>query len=204
MRAFIEVSHIKAALLCTADDVTRPYLRGVALDVRKDNTARLVATNGHKMIVCRISSPVQIETNGRDKPDTYILPPEILRDALKIKTKLDTMQIDFDAREMDCSVTIVDRVFSGKLIDAVFPNYVRAIPRKYAGNIAQFNAQYLADFQKAAEYYLSNKKDAAFLTITHAGDYAALIRFSSTQDAFGILMPMRDSGPHELPEWFTE
>jgi hypothetical protein len=95
---------------------------------------------------------------------------------------------------------------TARFIDGSFPDYERVIPRGpfKLKEPAQFNAEYLASFQKAGN--IIEKSDTRVPMISHNGaENPAFVNFLPTGliQGFGVIMPVRvqKSLATDLPEW---
>jgi hypothetical protein len=81
-----------------------------------------------------------------------------------------------------------------------FPDYERIIPMTPSGEVAQFNALYLADCAKAADL-LGRTRIKGYVTVAHNGTSAALVDLG--EHAFAVLMPCRGEPMTCPPDWYT-
>ena len=71
---------------------------------------------------------------------------------------------------------------------------------KASGEVAQFNALYLADCAKAADL-LGCASPKGCVTVAHNGTSAALVHLGGI--AFAVLMPFRGEQMESPPDWYT-
>jgi hypothetical protein len=210
MKIEIEARLLRAALICVAKSDIRYALNGVAIEVHNDR-ALVLATDGHRLFVGR-SSSVPVGMVG-DEPLTYIVPRELVERALKAlpnrKGGISSfgLQFTFNLSEHVSEVEIraLDATFGGALIDAKFPDWRRvAGVKRTSTDTAQFKPDYIADCQRVAECFASNKAFVG-VDISHNGPTGvALVTFSTTADACVFLMPMRTFEAAEVKRWLLK
>lgn len=212
--AEVSISQLKAALLfAPKSDVVRQYLVGACFDYQPGRAMRLVATDGHRMIVMNLGG----EPNP-DKAVRFILSREVLDRAVKAYAKeAQALRVEWQQdtyREPERPNTDIVRCARIKLADfattdvqdsmGCFPEYERIVPAKTSGNTAQFNALYLADCAKAAELLKATQRRGefpGFINIAHNGDSSALVDLG--ESAFAVVMPCRAGSSPVLPDWFA-
>lgn len=201
----INRTKLKAIARFASDDDTRPVLTGVLVEASKDKV-RLVATNGHAIAICDDSTESETEI---DKPMSVILPMEIVKQAVKGKTK--SVQSPLTLIEptatglrtedgkwhlANCQVT-----WSFFPVDGNYPDYRAILTQEpVSGEPGQFGAGYLIDFAMAARE-LDGKR---YPTIAHNGAMGMAYVNIGLPDFFGAIMPIRTQ-PDEIfttvPEW---
>ncbi len=184
---------LKAALMFVSREATRYYLGGVHIDP----AGLAVSTDGHRMFVGALAP--DDERAALPAFDGWTIPGEALKRALQGFKPPRGM--------VDPRITISpERIgdVACKPIDGSFPDWRRAIPEAAAmdGAAAQYQGQYLADFDKAAQSLSDRYK--ATCHVYQDGQNPALVSFGMTTDhtrgrplrvpvpAFGVLMPLRD------------
>lgn len=211
IRSFINLRALKAAAVACAKDKSRPYLNGVYVKTIGD-TVRYVATDGHRMIIlrqCKIHEP---ETNKfvPEDIDGIIIPLNDIKN-IKLEKNNDYAEISINGDLYSIRQNL--KTIDGLLIKSTFPDYERLIPRgklspKSKNNIPQFNARYLADFQKAGEI-LCERNEKIFVKITHGRSaQPSLIDFVGKLgdvEGFGVIMPFRFSIElKSAPKWLDD
>ena len=206
----INVSAIKAALLFTGKEDIRGYLNGTCVE-HGPLGVRLIATDGHRMLVQKIGEP------DPDSPEVetvrFIVGNDTLKAAVKLAGKAASMTCVWQQTrrpdETRSDVTVVETakisiggIAATDLQDTFgkYPTYERIVPRSISGELAQFNAYYLADCAKAKEILTGSKM--GYVTVGHNGNGPALLNISDA--AFAVLMPMRGDKIEDIrvPEWF--
>jgi DNA polymerase III subunit beta len=192
----IKLNYLKAANVVSGDDKHRPQLEGVHVSVIAQHV-EYVATDGARLIALRH----ELSTDSACVwPAAGVIVPSALIERIKLAKRADdTAEITV----VNNLVTISYRgeTFAMPAIDYTFPEWRRVVPDKVSGEVAHFNAQYLADFSKAAKLLGHNIECPL---IGHNGVSAALIDFlgGRFETGFGVLMPHREcAAPSEAPSW---
>lgn len=173
---YAKLSALRALTVLAAKDDIRYYLNGVLIEYSPTIT-RIVATNGHVMGVYN-------DMQENEGSGSFIIPRSAL-DLLKPANKLDQVCITREGTGSGSISVIGGASVNFTPVDGKFPDYVRVIPDKVTGEVAQFNPDYIADFKKA--YKLLGAKT---FHIHHNGHGGAIVDFAR-DDFLGILMPMR-------------
>lgn len=169
---------LKAAQLFASKKDARFYIKSVYIEWR-DDTAKLVATDGHRMFVATFA----IEPSG---DGSCIVPSDTVKRALA-GYKHDT--IEFCPPQAETAV-IGGVVFEP--IRAEYPDWRRVVPVDASGEAAQFNAAYIGDIGKAARVLLKHSKTMpaeSSIHIHHNGVFGALVTFGARTDCLAVLMP---------------
>lgn len=164
-----------AACVAPAKDI-RYYLNGVWV-----MPGRVVACDGHAMIIIR-------HDTGADRP--YFVPLEILK-----MLKADVTGITSDTAGNTSLTTADGRTFTYRAEHMAGPfyngGYLRSIPRKVSGKLAQFNPEILVLFTKAGRK-LGIKNPS--ITLAHNGKDTALVSIEGREDVCAIVMPFNPKG----------
>lgn len=206
LSSLLPVAAIKAALLFAGDQDVRGYLNGVCVE-HSPRGLRLVATDGHRMIVYNVDGAECTEDTIR-----FVIARDVLKAALKLVPKRgDSIVCTWkQTRSPDperpgvtvigSAVVTVGEITTQDLQDHLgkFPDIERVIPREVTGEVAQYDVEYLAEAKKAA-ILLGNR----FISVGYNGTSPALINLSA--NAFAIVMPRRGDAPSDirLPEWYA-
>ena len=177
----IDRNKLKAAARFAACDPKnmRLSLRGVLIEASPAGV-RLVATDGHAMLVVRAPGDVDTDTW------TGIVPSEVIRAALTWKGNK-TLPIILLPGEPECRLTRA----TGEAVVFVpapgpFPDYRRVIPKAPDGKLSHYDPDLLVRFKRAAEDLGSN---LGLFGLLPGGDRGGLVYL--TDDAVGVVMPMR-------------
>ena len=195
MKTILNLRTLKAVAIAASTEQTRYYLNGVFVQARADH-AIYVATDGHRMLVCREELVLPADFDGKPLEGDWIIPTDICN-AHKVSTRggddLYTLELLEGGK---LSLLAAGRVFLP--IAGTFPDWRRVLPSLSETGTAQFNLLLLASFAKAAAIGGWGVMPA----ITHAGaGNTALVRFSEDK-AFGAIMPIRNPGHGDtLPAW---
>lgn len=184
-------TYIKASLLFAAKNDTRHYLNG-ALFERTATEARIVATNGHAMIVmravCTDATPVNV-----------IIPRDVLEVVARWKQpKVNPPMVGITGPDATGRYTVSqdDNAALFTPVDRKFPEYRRVVPKTLSGEVAQFHPEYVMAAQKACKLLVGK---SGYVTMRHNGDGAAIADIGHA-DTCIVVMPMRsDAGvtPHD-------
>jgi DNA polymerase-3 subunit beta len=184
-------------VIAPTNDV-RYYLNGIALEVFK-REARLVATDGHRVLVHRLEQ----DHEDLAAPIKIIIPLALLA-SIKKKGVVEIVIGDAETYSEVSNVTVTQLgvTVSGRTIDGQLPDWRRVIPAgEPSGQPAQFNAEYLGDLAKIYKLLYPGKTPR--VAIAHNGMDTA--RFDlERDDYFGLIAPMRLEPPSgTTPAWVT-
>ena len=192
----IKLNYLKAANVVSSDNKDRPYLEGVHVSVIAQHV-EYVATDGSRLIALRH----ELSTDSACAwPAAGVIVPKALIERVRVGKRAD------DTAEITVANNLVTIAYRGETtampaIDCTFPDWRRVVPDKVSGDVAHFNAQYLADFSEAAILMGHNIECPL---IGHNGGSPALIDFLGGRfdTGFGVLMPRREgAAPSEAPAW---
>ncbi|MCI0560916.1 MAG: hypothetical protein MN733_20720 [Nitrososphaera sp.] len=179
-------------LFCAQKHNMLYYLIGIYLEIF-GTEARLVATDGHRLGIFRIQNTGLSLT----KRMTAIIPSDLLKDIKPKGTVAITLKQD-----QTITVEYAGKITMGKAINARYPNYRGVIPHNTSGNVAQFNADYLADFARAS-CILDGKKASRQPVILHNGESAALV-YVGNENFIGLIMSRRSTATKIAHDWVYE
>jgi hypothetical protein len=144
---------------------------------------RLVATDGHALLVARAA--------GEPDTDTWtgIVPADVIKAALAWKGSK-SLPVILIPGEPECRLT---RATGEALVfvpaPGPFPDYRKVIPKAPSGEASFYDPDLLARFKRAAEDLGSN---LGLFGLRQGGDGSGLVYISD--DAVGVIMPMRSGG----------
>ncbi|WED42920.1 DNA polymerase III subunit beta [Legionella cardiaca] len=101
----------------------RVFLNGLLLEFDAQ-TITAVATDGHRMAVCKLACEV-INSHHR-----FLLPKKGVQEMLRLLQNIDDEQIVISAGKGHFKLTTQQYTFQSKLIEARFPPYAKAIPKQ--------------------------------------------------------------------------
>lgn len=101
----------------------RAYLNGLLFEMDA-NLLTVVATDGHRMAVYRLPSPLN------NQHHRLLLPKKGVQEILRLLNNISDEKVAVAAGKNHFKVITEQYTFSSKLIEARFPPYVRAIPRE--------------------------------------------------------------------------
>ena len=180
----IDRNKLKAAARFAATDPKdqRLTLHGVLVEASPAGV-RLVATDGHALLVARAAGEPDIDTW------TGIIPVEVVKAALAWKGHK-TLPIILIPGEPECRLTRA----TGEALVFVpvvgpFPMYRKVIPAAPDGKPSFFDPDLLVRFKRAAEDLGSDK---GLFGLLPGGDGSGLVYI--TGDVVGVIMPTRSGG----------
>ena len=180
----LERNKLKAAARFAASDPKdmRLSLHGVLVEASPAGV-RLVATDGHVLLVQRAAGDVDTDTW------TGIIPSDVIKAALAWKGSK-TLPIILIPGEPECRLT---RATGEALVfvpaPGPFPDYRKVIPKAPDGKPSHYDPDLLVRFKRAAEDLGSG---LGLFGLRQGGDGSGLVYL--TEDAVGVVMPMRSGG----------
>ena len=179
----IDRNKLKAAARFAATDPkdARLSLHGALVEASPAGV-RLVATDGHALLVVRAA--------GEPDTDTWtgIVPADVIKAALAWKGGRN-LPVILIPGEPECRLT---RATGEALVfvpaPGPFPDYRKVIPQAPDGTVSFYDPDLLVRFKRAAED-LGSKK--GLFDLLPGGDRGGLVYL--TADAVGVVMPMRSS-----------
>ena len=187
---------LKAAATIAAKRDIRYYLNGVLVEVF-EKEARLVATDGHRMMILR-------KLVEGCTPARIIIPTAII-DLLKPSNKLGLSKVDavlhYEPNSINARLQYFDIGIQFKAIDGKYPDYTQTMNKASmpSGAIGTFNAMYIADFHRAVK--LAFGTDRLYSPhIWHNGEGPAGVTYRGSEEFFGVVMPMRADSCNP-PKW---
>ena len=172
---------LKAASMFASKKDVRSYIESVYIEWR-DDTAKLVATDGHRMFVATFA----IDPSG---DGSCIIPADTIKRAL---TGYKQDMIEFRASQITNGAIMYIGAAVFEPINAEYPDWRRVVPVEASGEAAQFNAAYIGDIGKAARVLMKHRKTMpaeSLVHIHHNGVHGALVTFGARTDCFAVLMP---------------
>ena len=178
----IKISKLLAANIFASTEKERYYLNGVLFEV-SEGKARIVATDGHRMII------FDLEGDDFWEDCSVIIPSSLIK---RIKAGRKTDFADMEIKDGIVRIDYDGAVFSEKAIDGNYPDYRRImIPddkkQEFTPEI-RFNPSYLGDFAKVNKI-LGRAKSSIVMTTYSAEEPVKVTNRSG--DYTAILMPMR-------------
>jgi len=179
----IDRNKLKAAARFAADSKDlRPSLHGVLVEASPAGV-RLVATDGHAMLVVRAAADSDTETW------TGIVPADVIKAALAWKGNK-TLPIILIPGEPECRLTrATGEALVFVPVAGPFPDYRKVIPKAPDGTASFYDPDFLVRFKRAAEDLGSEK---GLFGLRQGGNGSGLVYL--TADAVGVVMPMRSGG----------
>ncbi|MGX9694566.1 DNA polymerase III subunit beta family protein [Achromobacter anxifer] len=202
-KATIQIDHtaLKAACRIMAKNDIRYYLNGVYVEATKDQTL-VVATDGHRLILIRTQTDNEVED-----AESLIIAGDVakrivdgsmrsIRQISMTRTEAGKWQIPLFKWGVELSFGTVE---------GLFPDWRKVVPKRTTGEPANFNPQYLADFQAAAlDYFGGSRGRLGLIEVSQNGRGGALVTSSRADDDFiGVVMPFEAGASQqaEPPAW---
>ena len=188
----LDRAKLKAAARFAADSKDRrETLHGVLVEASPAGV-RLVATDGHALLVARAAG----------EPDTWtgIIPADVVKAALAWKGNK-TLPIILIPGEPECRLTrATGEALVFVPVAGAFPAYRKVVPKKPDGIHSHYDPDLLVRFKRAAEDLGSDK---GLFGLLPGGDGSGLVYL--TADVVGVIMPMlgRECGTAECA-WALE
>ena len=177
----IDRNNLTAAARFAATDPkdARLTLHGVLVEASPAGI-RLVATDGHALLVARAAADTDTDTW------TGIIPIEVVKAALAWKGNK-TLPIILIPGEPECRLTrATGEALVFVPVAGAFPDYRKVIPAAPDGKPSFFDPDLLVRFKRAAEDLGSDK---GLFGLLPGGDGSGLVYL--TEDVVGVIMPMR-------------
>jgi hypothetical protein len=185
----LNLSALRAALLCAAKKDTRTYLQSVYLDGPR---GLIVATDGHRMFVGKAALPSDLQV---------MIPRDLVERVLKTASKLNPACFAVLLPDNRVRFTLADgAAVEGDLLDPAngkFPDYVRVIPASASGEPAVYNPDYLVAARDALSHYSGYKR--VDLSIAYNGNNPGVVHFTGCDEAMVVVMPIRDAVSLNFP-----
>ncbi len=192
----IKRAQLRAALIFAADKDIRYYLNGIMLEIDEVKSARLVATDGHRLAV------VALQDQPGARAGEYLIPRELIKSVKRAtRNTSEFIELHIDGER----VTIAEGeaiIAGGKLLDGKFPDWRRVMPdpKTMSGAPGVFKASYLGDIGAAA-IELGDKFGACPL-IQNEPNNSGLAVFESIGLAV-VVMPVRwDIGTPDMTQFY--
>jgi DNA polymerase-3 subunit beta len=185
----ISINALKGLDLLAAKGDIRYYLNGVNIEFSESCT-RLVATNGHILGIENLTQNLLNTGAG-----SLIIPSDIIKALKPVSKNADSVQIKqipnpygSSAKYWEIDNYGVKTTFAG--IEGTFPDYARVVSGAMTnGAAAQYNADYLATFLKAAKLLTGAKTPQ--IEIMQNGQSSALINIVGLASFIGVIMPIK-------------
>lgn len=209
---YIHLPTLKAAAICASTEEVRYYLKGVSLEFGAEGVT-YAATDGHRLAAFHHSYfsddglIIDAEEAGWSAPSSFIVPLDLIKKVKLSKRGSDYARVSFDGSRVTIDYEGASVTSPG--IDGTFPDWKRIVPdpAQSSAEIASFNYDYLASFEKIRE--LLEGKSGFAIDVLHNGNGPAFIDLRLSADSkikgFGVCMPMRRNMGGEavltLPSW---
>jgi hypothetical protein len=195
----VDANLFRACYLFTSTEETRYYRQGVSVEPHPEQGVVLAATDGHRALIAHDPDGT---TDGR-----YIVQFDKAALAACKRSKAEEMNRRVVSTSPADSVWVQqadgEQIHLAKRwnVDGTFPDWRRVLPNRALADTPKhsaFDARYIASFCDVATLLDDgrSRKTGTAITIASGDPLApALVRFFSTDQVFGVLMPMRGSNP---------
>lgn len=180
----LKIKDIKAVSHAMANKDVRYYLNGMQIEHNGIET-RLAATDGHRIHLVRVENNTALVS----EPVKYIIPRDFILQLIKTKfSKNDIKQVTLTFSDIKVAAALPngDEIVS-KLIDGVFPDYNRVIPKNPSGEYAYLKPEYQLDAANGLIDYSENKN--LTIKIKHNGEGTAVLAYGNY---LALIMPVRN------------
>lgn len=209
--AIVDAQLFRAASNFVSTETTRYYLNGVFIEKHKDGGVTMTSTDGHRMF-CVYDPDAFMDYEGGfiaklDKAALNACKPG------RYDSFGRCIMFDYDGnaeigiRQQSDDVDIAPKPIHKSydvLIDGTFPDWRRIVPKfeegQEVGAVGCFNADYVGSFGKIYADLGQSKKNSIQI-VQDEPHNPALIRFYGLDNAFGVLMPMRQEIEAAVPEF---
>lgn len=140
---------IDSTYFCMAQQDVRYYLNGMSLET-EDNLIRTVATDGHRLALCRLDYDAATLPNRQ-----VIIPRKGVLEIVRLIEDNDQL-VKVQAGSNHIRIFSTDFIFTSKLVDGRFPDYRRVLPRDGDKKIESSKQSLKQAFSRAS--ILSNEK----------------------------------------------
>lgn len=173
------IEKIVAAMACASTDITRYHINGVLLEPTNSCAIKIVAVDGHRMIIDRAVLDFPLLTK-KAYIKRELLP--ILKAALKAYKHGFSLEVRDDS-----TLIIAGEYFIALEKGESFPRYEQLLPTFTPSYEIAFNAKYL--YELAAS--LGSKKDTVVKLSIKDKTSPILVSCSKNQTGEAVLMPCR-------------
>lgn len=198
--ATIDLRALAAISQVVGKEETRFYLKGVCVEITPDHVT-YIATDGHVLAATRRKQEGEAvePLEGR-----YIIPTHICTH-FKLPKREEYVWATLQHNEgLSFTLRYAEQAITFEVVDGTFPDWRRVVPSECDGVVAQFNPMILARLSKVSKTLCRHGKSEQ-VQLAHNGYGPALATFNcEDENAFGVIMPFRQSRTPELPEWFKE
>lgn len=189
----------RAVAAFVSSDETRYYLQGVHIEPHAKGGVIMVATDGKKLMCVWDKDGAMKGENPIVKLDKAALNAcKAVRGEqgdrrILIEGKTATIQ-DHERNPVATAYNVT--------VDGTFPAWRRVMPNVEKPSSGAYNAEYLAEFGKAAKELTETKQ--GLISIYGDEGNAAVIRFIDAPYAFGLLFPVRWRDGKGVPDFMND
>lgn len=196
------VANLKAALLAACEDVTRPWMCCIRIELAAD-VARFVATNGHWLWCSETNYREIIGVDALGKKEHGTSTATVMIPLADVKAILKGLDKGKKAAGWDVDLDTSGNVSQlGKPITFApvkedrFPPYAQVIPAVVVAtkHAIAFDPTYIGDVMAAFREVSSNPKSCGVVFEQTGGDLDPVVVTSDKSTALAVLMPRRHAG----------
>ncbi len=152
----------------------RVFLNGLLLEIDNQNITA-VATDGHRMAICRMPY------NSNTELQRFLVPKKGIQELLRLLNSIDDEQVVIAAGKGHFKLLTRAYSFSSKLIEARFPPYIKAIPKQQDKTILVFRDSLKRALSRIM--ILANEKSRAVLLHMQAGLFTLVANNQDQEEA---------------------
>lgn len=191
MQFELNLNFVKGLSVIIPKNEIRYYLKGLYFEAAKNDGFYLVATDGHRMAI------IKDDNQQADRDYSFIIPVETIKDLIKMMDKDNPIAyLQYDSENNRITIQYKGNMMGVAPVDGKFPDFRRVVPASVTGEAGQFNADYIADFKKMANYINATKNLDCY--IKQNGEQVAIVDICANKPEFniygiGLIMPLRKS-----------
>lgn len=191
----IKANELEAIALAASHEDTRYYLNGVCVEVYKDGSYGMIATDGHRMASLHARQKEEAITSFIIGNDTIKKALTLYKMAAKTvaKSVRDRLVLIIDEKTVDIVLEDITKdSFNYAPVDADFPDWRRIIPSEILKADTMdlaFNTDYIADFGKMAKLLRDSK--IGHIQIISNGNQNPITVNIAYDGFIGVLIPVR-------------
>jgi hypothetical protein len=198
--ARVDADLFSRANLARSTNPVRQYLNGVRIEPSVLGGVYLIGTDGHRLH-CFYDAEGTANTAA-----TIALRPHLLKECKPRRKAVDNSYRRDLVIEGDCASVVTDAgaeiLDKGCIVEGSFPDWRRVVPRDNNAPVtASFDIRLVADAAKALT--TGSKPVLRIYAAPTHGEASPHIAFGEMKNGFAVLMPIRGSGDHAMPEWLA-
>lgn len=190
----LPIATLKAAMISAPKNDARYFLNSILLRVNAAGNVFIASTDGHRAFIAKVESDWTGE--AQKGPFDLIIPREAVKIAITSRKHKTLQLLAMD----DGRYLLADTLFTA--IDAKYPNIDQIVPSApLSGDVATFDAQYLADAQ-AAIRLASGASDKNYYAMQYNGQSTGVM-VNADSTVMVVIMPIRSDVPQSGNTFLT-